>query len=106
MPSACDLKSQSHLQVLHGPREAKVSLQTRSGKDDVSEAINVLLGVHGPHRQWQLQHVRHLLWASSKMRGTFLGVPIIRIIVDWSLDWGPPAHGNYNLHWMVDPVIS
>ena len=30
-----------------------------------------------------------------KIRGTFLGVPIIRIVVYWGLYWGPPILGNY-----------
>ena len=30
------------------------------------------------------------------MRGTFLGVPIIRIIVCWSLYWGTLILGNYH----------
>ena len=28
---------------------------------------------------------------------TFLGVPIIRIMVYWSLYWGPPILGNYHI---------
>ena len=31
-----------------------------------------------------------------KIRGTFLGVPIIRIIVYWGLYWGPHILGNYH----------
>ena len=30
------------------------------------------------------------IWGFPKIRGTFLGVPIKRIIVFWSLYWGPP----------------
>ena len=30
-----------------------------------------------------------------KFRGTFWGVPIIRIIVLWGLYWGPLIFGNY-----------
>ena len=29
--------------------------------------------------------------------GTFLGVPIIRIMIYWGLYWGPPVLGNYHL---------
>ena len=29
--------------------------------------------------------------------GTFLGVPIIRIIVYWGLYWGPLILGNYHI---------
>ena len=32
-----------------------------------------------------------------KIRGTFLGVPIIRTIVFWGLYWGPPFLGNYQI---------
>ena len=31
------------------------------------------------------------------IRGTFLGVPIIRIIVFWGLYWGTPILGNYQV---------
>ena len=37
------------------------------------------------------------VWRFPKIRGTFLGVPIIRIIIFWGLDWGPPILGNYHL---------
>ena len=32
-----------------------------------------------------------------RIRGTFLGVPIIGIIVYWGLNWGPLILGNYHL---------
>ena len=32
-----------------------------------------------------------------KIRGTFLGVPIIRTIVYWGLYWGPFILGNYHV---------
>ena len=32
-----------------------------------------------------------------KIRGTILGVPVIRTIVYWGLYWGPPILGNYNI---------
>ena len=36
------------------------------------------------------------VWGFAKLRGTVFGIPIIRIIVDWGLYWGPPILGNYN----------
>ena len=38
-------------------------------------------------------------WGFPKIRGTFLGVPIIRIriIVYWGLYWGPLILGNYQM---------
>ena len=30
-----------------------------------------------------------------KLEVPFLGVPIIRIVVCWGLDWGPPILGNF-----------
>ena len=36
-------------------------------------------------------------WGFPKIMGTFLGVPIIRIIVYWGLYWGPPILGNYQM---------
>ena len=32
-----------------------------------------------------------------KIRGTFLGIPIIRIVVFWGLDWGLPILGNFHI---------
>ena len=32
-----------------------------------------------------------------KIRGAFLVVPIIRIIIFWGLDWGPLTLGNYQM---------
>ena len=32
-----------------------------------------------------------------KIRGTLLGVPIMRTIVFWGLCWGLPIQGNYRL---------
>ena len=37
------------------------------------------------------------IWGFPKIRGTFLGVPIIRIIAFGVLDWGPPILGNYHM---------
>ena len=33
----------------------------------------------------------------SKIRGTFLGAPILRIIIFWGLYWGPLILGNYHI---------
>ena len=38
----------------------------------------------------QLAHV----WGFPKIRGTYLGVPIIRTIVFWGLYWGPLILGS------------
>ena len=35
-----------------------------------------------------------LIWGFPKIRGTLLGVPIIRIIVFWGLYWGPLILGK------------
>ena len=37
------------------------------------------------------------IWGLPKIRGTLLGVPIIRTIVYWGLHWGPLILGNYHL---------
>ena len=40
------------------------------------------------------------IWEFPKIRGTILGVPIIRTIVFWGLYWGPLILGNYHIvHW-------
>ena len=33
-----------------------------------------------------------------KIKATFLGIPIIRILVFWGLYWGPPILGNYHIY--------
>ena len=38
-----------------------------------------------------------MIWDFPKIRGTFLGVPIIRPIVFWDLYWGPFILGNYHM---------
>ena len=37
------------------------------------------------------------IWVFPKIRGTFFGVPIIRIIVFWGLYWGLLILGNYHI---------
>ena len=38
--------------------------------------------------------------------GTFLGVPIIRIIVYWGLYWDPPILGNYHISGPIAECIE
>ena len=40
-------------------------------------------------------------WEFPKIRGTFLGVPIIRPIVFWGLYWGPPILGTYQILLLI-----
>ena len=37
------------------------------------------------------------VWGFPKIRGTFMGVPIIRTTVYWGLYWGPLILGNYHI---------
>ena len=37
------------------------------------------------------------MWGFPEIRGTFLGIPIIRIIVFGSLYWGSSILGNYHV---------
>ena len=39
-----------------------------------------------------------------KIRGTYLGVAIIRIIVYWGLYWGPLILGNYHMGIMEEKI--
>ena len=41
------------------------------------------------------------IWGFPEIRGTFLGVPIIRITVFAGLYWGPPILGNYHFGFRV-----
>ena len=41
------------------------------------------------------------IWGFPKIRGTLLGVPIIRTIVFWGLYWGPLILGNYHLSKVI-----
>ena len=45
------------------------------------------------------------IWGFPKIRGTCLGVPIIRIIVYWGLYWGPFILGNYHILGRVPAVL-
>ena len=38
------------------------------------------------------------IWRFPKIRGTILGVPIIRTIVYWGLYWGALVLGSYHIH--------
>ena len=43
-------------------------------------------------------------WEFPKIRGTFLGVPILRIIVYWGLYWGTLILGKYHILLMGAPL--
>ena len=40
------------------------------------------------------------IWDLTKIRGTILRVPIVRIVVYWGLYRGPPVLENYNFQTM------
>ena len=44
-----------------------------------------------------LKGVAQATWGFPKIRGTILGVPIIRIVIFWVLYWGSLILGNYHL---------
>ena len=48
------------------------------------------------------------MWGFPKIRGTLLGVPIIRTIVFWGLYWGPLILGNYHIyfHWNIQDSVA
>ena len=53
-------------------------------------------------RKWKLRsclasYTEIAIWGFPKIRGTILGVPIIRTIVFWGLYWGPLILGNYHI---------
>ena len=54
-------------------------------------------GFVGRTASWYSGSCRMVMWGFPKIRGTLLGVPIIRIIVFWGLHWGPPILGNYHV---------
>ena len=51
---------------------------------------------HQREGKWELGLWR-VICGFPKIRGTFLGVPIVRILVFWGLDWGPLILGNYHM---------
>ena len=55
----------------------------------------LLTGASGRVREWI--PITSPIWGFPKIRGTFLGVPIIRTIVFWGLYWGPLILGNYHI---------
>ena len=48
----------------------------------------------GTRMSWSPSMKLRTIWGLPKIRGTILGVPIIRIIVFWGLYWGPPKFGK------------
>ena len=50
------------------------------------------------HHRWRQRclHGMHI-WGFPKIKGTILGIPIIRTIVFRGLYWGPPILGNYHI---------
>ena len=48
--------------------------------------------------------IRDPIWWFPKIRGTFLGVSIIRTIIFWGLYWVPSILGNY--HILVDIILT
>ena len=46
------------------------------------------------------------IWGFPQIRGTFLGVPIIGIIIYWGLYWGHPILGNYHIAMSWSSVCS
>ena len=41
-----------------------------------------------------------IIWGFPTIRGTILGVPIIRTIVFWGLNWGPLNFGNHHIGYI------
>ena len=46
------------------------------------------------------QFLRNTTWWFPEIRGTILGVPIIRTMIYWGLYWGTLILGNYHLTFM------
>ena len=69
------------------------------------DVVNFLEGNVGvrAYGMWSALRVRSSkslglrFWGFPKIRGTILGVPILRTIVYLGLYWGPPILGNYLL---------
>ena len=49
-----------------------------------------------------ITHIYIYIWMFPKIRGTFLGAPIIRTIVFWCLYRGHLILGNYHIYIYVD----
>ena len=54
---------------------------------------------------WSSALDKECIWGFPKIRGTILGVPIIRIIIYWGLYWGPPILGNYHIYIYIHTYI-
>ena len=60
-------------------------------------------------RQGEVEEVSRLMklcqqiWEVPKIRGTILGIPLIRTIVFWGLNWGTPILGNYHIMMILPP---
>ena len=62
-----------------------------------SQVLDCTLGKPLPQSQEAMWIARLVIWGFPKIRGTILGVPIMRIIVFWGLYWGPLILGNYHI---------
>ena len=49
---------------------------------------------------------RFVIWGFPKIRGTILGIPIIRTIVYWGLYWGSLILGNYHINFRVRHAVA
>ena len=47
-----------------------------------------------------------LIWGCPKIRGTSLGVPILRTVVFWGLYWGPLNLGHYHIPQYTKILIA
>ena len=52
----------------------------------------------------QVWDAQSRIWKFPKIRGTFLGVPIIKTILFGGLYWGPLILGNYHIFFEVEEV--
>ena len=59
-------------------------------RHESSEAMPIALYQHCMGLGFRAWNLKETFGGFSKMRGTFLGVPIVRLIVFSGLYWGPP----------------
>ena len=86
-----------HFASKHGHAEIVSLLNSKRRKVDSAKDWESL-----KWSSWRDRH-KHTIWEFPKIRGTLLGVPIIRIIVYWGLYWGPLILGNYHI---LEPILT
>ena len=91
--AACQHRIATSHKIHHDSSRATCPLQMFKGAFDFEQAS--LLRLRQPLLLVQPCVTKAAMWGLPNIRGTILGIPIVRTIVYWGLYWGPLILGNY-----------